>query len=288
MRTMKTKFDEVRITTSDPKKMLQMFIAKELRRGWKEDFVDEDTGTVVTIDRYETIAKRGQVINGDLLAQIQFYMAAGDVTEVEVSNQRREGILQVNTYAYPWEVVLEIVGKPVKFLLYASDIEMAIAITVDYAEQNFGGQFAFRSARAYKSCIMITDKIAPLPAPKEEKEVDNIAEPFGDIDFDDEPDLEPNTSKDNPWYFIEVYHHTDEIVESATFVVQSKDADDGLGIIRAFISQKQHERAVKNNEEIRPFKLTLRTAKTINCKYVIDREVSDKYVEQRENKLQTK
>lgn len=89
-----TRKDEIRFFTNKPEEMLGKYLAKRLLRTWQEDFVDNDTGEVVSIDRNEIIADRGQLITGDLLAVIRFHLQSGDISEVEVSNQKREGICQ--------------------------------------------------------------------------------------------------------------------------------------------------------------------------------------------------
>ena len=105
-----TRKDEIRFFTNKPEEMLGIYLAKRLLRTWQEDFVDNDTGEVVSIDRNEIIADRGQLITGDLLAVIRFHLQSGDISEVEVSNQKREGILSASTQMFPWMVTISIAG----------------------------------------------------------------------------------------------------------------------------------------------------------------------------------
>lgn len=46
-----TRKDEIRFFTNKPEEMLGKYLAKRLLRTWQEDFVDNDTGEVVSIDR---------------------------------------------------------------------------------------------------------------------------------------------------------------------------------------------------------------------------------------------
>lgn len=48
-----TRKTEIRYVTSDPKKMLNMYLAKRVLKTWEESFIDEDTGETVTIERNE-------------------------------------------------------------------------------------------------------------------------------------------------------------------------------------------------------------------------------------------
>lgn len=68
-----------------------------MHKTWKEDFLDEDTGTVVQIDRNSLLFTRGTVITQDVLAKIRFHMDAGEIKEVEVSNQQRVAFELKNT-----------------------------------------------------------------------------------------------------------------------------------------------------------------------------------------------
>ena len=47
------------------------------RRTWTEDFMDEDTGNVVTIDRHETLVPKGEVITEDIVEQLKDWKGLG-------------------------------------------------------------------------------------------------------------------------------------------------------------------------------------------------------------------
>lgn len=55
--------------TSDPKEMLGKYLPKHVLKTWKEDFIDEDTHEVVTIERNEVIVDSGEITQ-DKLQQI--------------------------------------------------------------------------------------------------------------------------------------------------------------------------------------------------------------------------
>ena len=54
--------EEVKSTKKDLKKVLGRKLAARVLRSWTEDFVDEDTGEVVSIDRHEVLMERDSVI----------------------------------------------------------------------------------------------------------------------------------------------------------------------------------------------------------------------------------
>lgn len=53
--TVQTRKNEERFITSDPCKMQGYYLAKDLYKTWQEDFIDEDTDEVVTVDRREAL-----------------------------------------------------------------------------------------------------------------------------------------------------------------------------------------------------------------------------------------
>ncbi len=62
--------DEVKITKSGAKKLVGRKLAARVLKSWIEDFVDEDTGEVVSIERNEVIIDRETVIEEEHIEQI--------------------------------------------------------------------------------------------------------------------------------------------------------------------------------------------------------------------------
>lgn len=75
--TVESRKTEIRYVTSDPAKMLGKWVARRALRIWTEDFVDEDTGKTVSIERNEILLERGTYISQDLLCTINFMMSEG-------------------------------------------------------------------------------------------------------------------------------------------------------------------------------------------------------------------
>lgn len=96
-----TRKTEIRYVTSDPKKMLNMYLAKRVLKTWEESFIDEDTGETVTVERNEILFDRGTLIDQDTLAKIRFSMEADGIKEVEVSNQNRLAFENENKFLSP-------------------------------------------------------------------------------------------------------------------------------------------------------------------------------------------
>lgn len=86
-----TRYSELRGMAYLPEDMLGLYVAAPLKRTWRQELFDEETGEVTSVDRSELIAAAGTKIDDDLLARIQFHLQAGDISCVEVTNQLRQG-----------------------------------------------------------------------------------------------------------------------------------------------------------------------------------------------------
>ena len=71
---LQTRLNQEIITTSDPRKMLGMYTAKRVLRTWTEDFIDQDTGELVTIERNDVIMERGVLLTPEQVSELSFYL----------------------------------------------------------------------------------------------------------------------------------------------------------------------------------------------------------------------
>lgn len=79
--------DIVKYETSEPKEMLNKYLAKPVVKKWTEDFIDEDTKEIVSIERSEILFPAGRLIDQDLLVKINFALQCGDIKSVWVSER---------------------------------------------------------------------------------------------------------------------------------------------------------------------------------------------------------
>ncbi len=63
--------DEVKVTKANLKKIVERKLAARVLKSWVEDFVDEDTGEVVSIERNEVLIDRETIIEEEHLALIE-------------------------------------------------------------------------------------------------------------------------------------------------------------------------------------------------------------------------
>ena len=57
--------EEIKVSKSGLKKVVGRRLAARVLRTWVEDFVDEDTGEVVSIERNEVVIDRDTILEAD-------------------------------------------------------------------------------------------------------------------------------------------------------------------------------------------------------------------------------
>lgn len=248
-----TRKDEVKFTTSDPGRMLGKYLTGNLRRTWQEDFIDEDTGEIVPVERSEIIMQGGGLIDAEKLARIQFHLQSGDITEVEVSNQQREAFLGMEMESTPWSVTAMIGTKKRRFLLYARSAQMALEIAQDYIELHFAGLFYMLSVKVFDYCIFIKDSL---------KKTEDDAET-------DPAELE--------FYKIEIDVVSNDENKPYTFVLQTKDVDTGMIVINKWIADQQ-QAFYKDSDEVPAYQTTVKSGVVIPCYRIIEKEFSQAYI----------
>lgn len=283
-----TRKTEKRYVTSDPKKMLNMYLAKSVYKTWNEDFIDEDTNEKTTIERNELLFTRGTLIDQDTLAQIRFSMEADGIKEVEVSNQKRMAFENENKYLYPYIAQAQIDDKKYKFLLYATGLDSVIAILKDYIELNYQSGFTLTMAKEFDSCIILTDNL-------KERKVDSASEAYLKNEISSEEYLDAmdseNTENEEPkpnekkFYQIETKVTFDEEEErTQTFVVHTFNVDRAMMLISHWLKNKEEEyekQAKENGHEYekKDIHTSIESAKPIPVGRFIPREFSMAYVD---------
>ena len=99
--------DIVKYETSEPKEMLNKYLAKPVVKKWTEDFIDEDTKEIVSVERSEILFRAGRFIDQDLLAKINFALQCGDIKSVWVS----ERLMQSQRQPYHSAHIVKVADK---------------------------------------------------------------------------------------------------------------------------------------------------------------------------------
>lgn len=282
-----TKKDEVRYFTSEPREMLNKYLASDVVQKWSEDFIDEDTKEVVSVERTQKLFDRGRLIDQDLLTQINFHLQTGDIKEVEVSNQKRLAFENKNTFLHPWQAQAEIGDKKYKFLLYASGISNVIEILNDYIELNYASGFTLVMAKEIDSCIILTDNFEKQKVDlekaylKDEISLEEYVEAKDGAKDDDEE------IKEKKFYQLEVkITYSDNIETTQSFIVHTFDTDRALMVISHYLKKWEEKKNQEQREkgwsehEIRDFKLCIEKAGPMPVGAFVPKEFSLAYNEQ--------
>jgi hypothetical protein len=259
-----TKNTEIRYKTTDPKRMINKYTVGRVLKSWTEDFVDEGTGDVVTIERNEVLFERGTLITQDVLAQLKFHKDAGDITEVEVSNQRRVAFEYENTSMRPFLAIADMDGKKKKFLYYATKIATALILLKDYIELNYSTGFFLTSIREFETNIILIDTLKKVNQDDnvEEEENQNEQKKFYQIDFNVEIDGEQVTTN--------------------SAVVHTLNVDRAMMLINDYLIKNEKRRADEAKEKnrdytVQTYSTSIESAKPIPIGVYISREFSEAY-----------
>ncbi len=105
----KTRKDAMVFETSEPADMIGYYLAEPLAKTWTEDFMDSDSGEVLTIDREEIILRRGDLITPEQAQSISFYLQSGDIAKpVMLTDQRRQAQEYNTASLKPYKVTTSI------------------------------------------------------------------------------------------------------------------------------------------------------------------------------------
>ena len=94
--------DDIKVTeTNKPEEMLHKYLAECAVKTWTENFVDEDTGENVPVERHEVIFDRGTYIDESLLPKIMFSIQSEELKTVKVCDKKplaQRNNMQVRRY----------------------------------------------------------------------------------------------------------------------------------------------------------------------------------------------
>lgn len=283
----KTRKDEIRFKTLEPKKLLNTWTTQKVCRYWMEDFVDQDTNEVVSIKRNEVILSRGTLITQDVLQKISFWIQEGTLTEpIEVSNQKRLAIELISTHLYPWTIQVIFEGnRKHRFICYAPDITTTLEIVKDFVELNFSDNFSILQVKEMDSCIILEDNLTDRHIDLEKA---YLAE---EISFDEYThakalggDEDQNEVEDRKFYQMEVtIIFSDDQKSTKNFIIHTFDTDRALVCISHYIQKLEEKIAAQHEEkgydpyEIREFKLRIEKAVPMPMNTFIPKEFSLAY-----------
>ena len=81
--------DDIKVTeTNKPEEMLHKYLAESAVKTWTENFVDQDTGETVPVERHEVIFDFGTYIDESLLPKIMFSIQSEELKTVKVCDKK--------------------------------------------------------------------------------------------------------------------------------------------------------------------------------------------------------
>lgn len=267
----KTRKDAVVFETSDPAAMIGYYLAEPLTKTWREDFLDSDTGEVVSIDREEILMRRGELITPEQAQTISFHIQCGDVTEpVKLTDQRRQAAEYNTTSLKPYKVSAMINSKRHKFILEAQTVELAMEVARDWIELNYKGDFTITGANALSNVILLNSNMERFNDKGETEEIIGTGEADGETTRYYMAEAEVIIS-----YFGE--DDTDE--HKFTFIVKTLDVDTAKAAATAWMSAKVRKNHNETNDgrEISSVKTSLTAAKPFSCAALINRAFCEAY-----------
>lgn len=278
-----TRKDEVRFRTSDPGLMFGKYIAENVYKKYTEDFLDENSGEVVSIERQELLFEKGRKIDEDLLSRIMFSQQAYGISEIEVSNQRRLAVRLVKGKLWPFKVKANIGGKNYTFILQAQSIEQANEIAIDYIELNYTLGFSIESVQALKQFIILNERFKKLYGDDIMKAVDrSIDEALsGKVAAENKDE----TERDDTRYYsvtanVMVLDEDDTEISTMPyeFLVKTKDVDTAKTVITAWVNNKFKEKA--EDGSVRKARLSIFAATPYPVSLVIEKEFCMAYADE--------
>lgn len=286
---MNTRFDERTVKVTDAYGLQECigrgfkYFAKTHYKVWNEDFLDNDTGEIVSVERTSVLYQKGRQITADKTSTILFHLQTGDLKEIWLSNQSRMGDVIVDGWANQlWVVKLcEVHGKTrQKILTHAASAEKAIAIVRDWVELYHSIPYEVVSVKNFDTCIIIDDVQPPADEGKE-TEQQEIPQPI-----EDQP---PTGAKRYYKTTVRISYgqkHSDEneYNQELTFIVSARDMEETNEKINKDLTERvAKEIAEDGKSDLEGYKLTTIDGSPISCNIIIPNEFSEAYAPKPKN-----
>ncbi|MBR3938708.1 MAG: hypothetical protein IKJ67_01865 [Bacteroidales bacterium] len=213
------------------------FVARTIATMHEEDFVDESTGEVVSVQIKDNILfERGHELSQDDISLLLFHFQTGDLKEVHLSNQQRYA--QVAGKGMTLWVVKASGVKNVKIMLKAKTASIAYEVAKDYIELNYKGTFVIQGIKTFADSIVLEPE-----------------------------ESETNISVDRYWYRLIVQQEYEDCGGSEfeySFVVYAENADVAKMLIDRYLAKRKTE-----DKDLEPIILKTKTASVISCDVVV-------------------
>lgn len=262
-----------------PKEGIGMFLAERVLKTWHEDFVDQDTQEIVSIERNEVLYDRDKKVDSKMAKDIEEY----GITEICVTNTpgRAE---ELRTFCRLGHVKVTMKGitKTGVVICRAESIRQAMDLAADYTEgateEVFGehcSNFHITDVEILNDITFIGRTAADIKAEQEALEKDKdtpVKMPFKVLaTYARAEEWIENTSNKDAW------------VKKRKFVAWAHDIKDARNIVTAWIKKDVETEVGDNKRET----LVIVAATPFTVHTYLPASVCNEYIEHPELRLST-
>lgn len=269
------------VKTVAPLDGVGLFLAKRVLKSWKEDFVDEDTQEIVSIERHEVLYERDEKVDSKMAKDIMEY----GINEIVVTNTPGRAEEEKDFYHITHFKVAMKDGHGTSGVVICRSYDMrsAMDLAADYAEGHTEEVFKEHSQSVR---IMAVDVLSGITF---------IGRTAADIQAEKEAlEKDKNTPVKIPFKVLATYANADHWIEGANnkeawvkkrkFVAWGHDIKEVRDIVRGWI--KKDIQTTVGKEEKRET-LVIGSATPFTEHVYLPASICNEYIEQPERKLST-
>lgn len=266
--------------TVAPKDGIGMFLAERVCKKWNEDFVDEDTQEIVSIERNQILFDRDEAVDSKMVKDIEEY----GITEIVVTNTpgRAEELRQFYRLVHVKVTMKSSGSKMGVVICRAESMRQAIDLATDYTEgateEVFGehaSSFHILDVEMLDNLTFIGRTAADIQAEKEALEKDKDAPvkmPFK---------VQATYARADMW--VDGTNNKEAWVKKRKFVCWAHDIKDARSIVTAWIKKDSETEVGSNNRET----LVIVAANPFTVHTYLPAAVCNEYITNEELKLKT-
>lgn len=232
------------------------YAAERIITSYSEDFVNEDNGELVQVERNSVLFEKGQLLTPDDFSVLLFHFQSGDLKEAMLCDQQREGLVVNGSNFGLWFVRATGSKSKLNMLLRASNAKTAYEVAEDYIELNYRGCYSIDGIKTFDDSIVIE------PDPAKESDAKRNAEKC--------------------WYDISIMvdeGQGDDVLSYGPFdyIVFADTVEYGKSLIEEHIAEERARQQKRSN-----FVVKMQEAKTITCNVIVPAEFCYAYLPEEE------
>lgn len=300
IKEVQTRHNENRFTAMTPEDMFGHYAAENIYHTWNEDFKDQDSGEIVTVERKQLLFEKGTYFDNRNIDKVRFCYDAGEFSSAVVTNQCRLGTESEHWGLQAYKVKVSVDGKNRIIVCQARSLTMAHEIVRDWCELHLDKVFLImavselstgiilnavlkkRGEEASESAEAAAEELTEEPLPLDVEEDQQAPAEEDGNNFAGSEDEDKAKKKSSGYYEVLLnirYRETktDSVhTDMKGFLVQADDADAARDACFGYIDLNRSDDDTV--EEIR-----IVSATPFNCFKVIEREFTAAYIDAEKN-----